>query len=563
MRVYRRPARELSGATIQRELLGSMQRLDRDPIGDCALEALLRAGELECALADLNHPCAQSASLITDSMASHVLVHNGRSLQWAEQSLRSLDLPPRIHLRTPAGFAYDGLDPRRYATLAPRLPLRAAAPVAVIGVRSIGTSLSAIVSEALRLRGHAVERITVRPSGLPWARTLTLQPEEAAFVVHMLSRKAEFLVVDEGPHASGSTFLSVAEALERTGVPAKSIALCTSRIPDPNRLLAESASMRWPRYRAYAADTWNPDSSVDLSAGAWRRCVFGEDASAWPACWTQLERIKRRTADGQWLDKFEGFAPYRDAPFERACVLAQAGYAPSPTWLGHGFVRYPWLDGTPARASDLDGHMLRELARYCAFRAREFRTNDVDPSGLERMVETNVDAVFGISLGSRAKLPIEWGVVPDARMQPFEWRLSRPGRLMKTDGHAHGDCVLLPGPIDICWDLAGAIIEWHMDAAHRDQFVHDYSMLSGDEPHARLPCYLLAYCAQRLGETFVAAASAEPRERDRLWVAHEHYRDELERMLGTPPVVRPEPRARRQRRLTQEYARGKKKQDAA
>jgi hypothetical protein len=222
-------------------------------------------------------------------------------------------------------------------------------------------------------------------------------------------------------------------------------------------------------------------------------------------------------------------------------------------------VRYPWLPGAPARASDLDGQTLRELARYCAFRSRAFRTDDVEASGLERMIETNIDAVFGISIGGRGKLPIECAVVPDARMQPYEWQVLPDRRLMKTDGNAHGDCVLLPGPIDICWDLAGAIVEWQMDSAQRDQFVRDYPMLSGDRARVRLPVYLLAYCAQRLGETFVAAASAEPRERDRLWVAHERYRDELERMLGKPPVVRPEPRARRQRRLTQEYSRPKKK----
>jgi hypothetical protein len=296
---------------------------------------------------------------------------------------------------------------------------------------------------------------------------------------------------------------------------------------------------------------------VDLSAGSWRRFAYGDDPSRWPACWAQLERIKRRTADGQWLDKFEGFAPYRDGPFERACLLAQAGYAPTPTWLGHGYVRYPWLSARPARASDLDGQTLREIARYCAYRVREFQTCDVDTVALERMMETNIDAVFGVPVAGRAKLHVERAIVPDARMQPFEWLVGPDRRLTKTDGHGHGDCTLLPGPTDVCWDLAGAIVEWNMSTAQCDEFLHDYAMLSGDQPRGRLPAFVIAYCAQRLGETFVAACSSELQERERLWIAHERYRDELERMLGTPPVVKPRPRARRERHFTREYATGR------
>jgi hypothetical protein len=553
MLVYRNPSRQLSGRAIQRDLLASMQRLARDPIGDCALEALLRAGELECALADVRHPSEPSAAYVTDAMASNVLVHNGRPLHWVEQTVRRLDVPEHLLLRTPCGFAYDGLDPRRYAALAQTLPLRPGAPIAVIGIRSIGTTLGAMLSEALRVRGHQVERITVRPMGHPWARELHMEPAEAAFIVHMLSRDAEFLIVDEGPYASGSKFLAVAEDLERAGVPLRSIALCTSRTVDPTRLLAKMAAERWPRYRSYAADAWRAGPDEDLSAGAWRKAVYGQDAAAWPACWPDLERIKRRSADGKWLDKFEGFAPYRDEPFERACRLAQAGYAPPPTWLGHGFVRYPWLAGRPMNAGDLDPQTLRELARYCAHRSRNFPAEPTDTLALERMVQMNVEEVVGVDVGERGKLIVARSVVPDARMQPHEWLCGPDRRLTKTDGHAHGDGVLLPGPTDICWDLAGAIVEWNMNPAQQEQFVHDYATLSGDRPERRLPGFVLAYCAQRVGETFAAACSSELQERERLRAACERYRAMISRLLGVKPVVRP---PARERRLTREYSRG-------
>jgi hypothetical protein len=550
MIVYRHPYRELTADAARSLLLSAISRLTRDPIGDCATEALLRAGDLECALADLAHPSEATAAYVTDAMASHVLIENGTSLREVERSLRGLDLPARLRFRTPLGYAHQALDPRQYAGLVERLHPQAQQPIAVIGVRSIGTSLGAIVAEALRVHGHAVERISVRPSGEPWARVLHWRDRERMFVEDQRQRGAQFLIVDEGPHASGSTFLAVAEALERAQVPRAAIVLCASRMADPRELLAENATERWTRYRCHVASPWALVSDcADLSAGAWRRLVYGENVAAWPACWTQLERLKRRSADGRWLDKFEGLAPYCDAAFERACALAKAGWGPAPTWLGHGFVRYPWLAGAPGRASDLDGQVLRELARYCAFRTRAMRVDEAQTRGLQRMLQTNLHEAFGIELGDRVCFEVEQPVIADARMQPFEWRISGDGRLRKTDGHSHGDGSLLPGPCDICWDLAGAVVEWNMNGAQQEQFVLDYIRLTGDRVEKRLPAYLLGYCAQRLGETYVASHRADPAERSRLFMARQLYRDRLEHWL-----IATANRPARQRKLTREFA---------
>ena len=74
----------------------------------------------------------------------------------------------------------------------------------MLGVRSIGTSLSAVVAAVLGERGCDVATWTVRPHGHPFDRRLALGPGLAA----RLSERsdAELLVVDEGPGMSGSTF---------------------------------------------------------------------------------------------------------------------------------------------------------------------------------------------------------------------------------------------------------------------------------------------------------------------------------------------------------------------
>src|SRR5207302_4552914 len=54
-------------------------------------------------------------------------------------------------------------------------------------------------------------------------------------------------------------------------------------------------------------------------------------------------------------------------------------------------------------------------------------------------------------------------VLVDGRMQPHEWIRSKDGTIIKVDGCTHGDDHFFPGPTDIAWDLAGAIVEWSLD----------------------------------------------------------------------------------------------------
>ena len=77
----------------------------------------------------------------------------------------------------------------------------------VVGIRSIGTTLSAVAAAAARARGIAAERITVRPQGHPYNRTAEFTAEQMAAVSRAVSSGASFVVVDEGPGLSGSSFL--------------------------------------------------------------------------------------------------------------------------------------------------------------------------------------------------------------------------------------------------------------------------------------------------------------------------------------------------------------------
>ena len=74
------------------------------------------------------------------------------------------DLPERLRLKVPEGFAYYAVYPEAYAEAARALTL--VAPPRVIGIRSIGTTLGAMVAAAI----DAPPPITVRPFGDPFRR---------------------------------------------------------------------------------------------------------------------------------------------------------------------------------------------------------------------------------------------------------------------------------------------------------------------------------------------------------------------------------------------------------
>lgn len=411
----------------------------------------------------------------------------------------------------------------------------AEAPVAVIGIRSIGTTLSAVVVAAARRRSLPAERITVRPAGHPFDRHTRFSEEQRTWIGTMVARRARFLVVDEGPGLSGSSFLSVAEALERDGVPARQITLLASHAARPEMMCAPQAAERWPRFQCLAVEGGPQvpaEAAVSLCGGQWRR-HFGWEAARWPACWPAVERAKFLSRDGRMLFKFEGFGAYGSAPIARSAELARAGFGPRVADAGQGFAAYEILAGERLPAAPLSGPLLRELARYCAFRRETLATDRIcDPAPLAELLQTNVREELAFEAGDRFDVHYEAApaVITDGRMQPHEWLPLPDGRLQKFDAASHGDDHFYPGPTDIAWDLAGAIIEWAMDQRAAELFVNAYRNATADDPTRRLPFFLAAYAAFRVGWCRMAeGATGDPQEKQRLRRAGDGYRAVLER----------------------------------
>jgi hypothetical protein len=531
-RVLRSSARLLQDLRLQIEHVLSLRHFGSLTSQEELIDVLLRTGELECALSDTPDceiPAAALAKL-TDDFARALISKSRPQLSFsALDALSDHAIPDEITMSPPEGFCYYALHPLDYVDLLSDNEFNAPA-AAVVGIRSIGTTLSAVVCAWFDLRGVPAERITVRPGGHPFDRSLSFDKQHE-WIAACNRRGAHFLVVDEGPGLSGSSFLAVAEALERTGVQSRLITLLPSSVPNLERLIAPNAAGRWSRFRTVSlTPTRNiPDEAVhDISVGEWRKRVFVSE-SEWPAVWPWTERKKYLSQDSQRIFRFEGHGYYGKISRQRSELLASHGWGPEVKSAGNGFSDFPWLRGRRSEFADRD--TVIQLARYCAFRAKYFGHESPSQGALEEMTRVNLDRALGVSIP--ISLPVERPVIADARMMPYEWIQRGDGRLLKLDASSHGDDHFYPGPTDIAWDIAGAITEWQLSPQSADLLVNEYQRCSGDKVESRLANYVIAYRTFRLAFAKSGAISVEGEyEKKRFESQIACYRRQLKHLLN-------------------------------
>src|SRR5262245_16626190 len=529
--VFRDGRKTFSGTKLLKELRESVCRLwDSDSNSTDLLNALTRAGELEAGLADANSSAARRIAALTDELAAASYgtpLDGGRVL-----SLVAASVPRQVDISPPEGFSFYALHPLDFGRLALRVHVNKK-PAAIIGIRSIGTTLSAVVRAALASTGIPAERITVRPTGHPYHRKLTLSRAETAWIENQRSLGATFLVVDEGPGRSGSTFLSAAEALLETGVDHRRITLLGSRQPNLSQLCADDGARRWSAFQFESVD---PDTQsrfqeyTYLGGGEWRNLFF-RNKELWPACWPQMERLKFLSLDRRRFWKFEGLGRVGDQVQTCNHILSRAKFSMMPDDGGGGFGSYPIISGEPLHRGRLSPALLERFTHYLALRSVEFRVKDVSDDPLSQMLTFNVQHEFGVEIGTLDDLESSACVLTDSRMQPHEWIGTPEGTILKTDACTHGDDHFFPGPCDIAWDLAGLAIEWELDASEIDATLSLFHQLTGDVVTPRFPVYALAYSVFRIGCCRMALSTVDADEAFRLRIASAGYRKQAQRWL--------------------------------
>lgn len=520
------------GSVLHRELSQAVASLfSSHPTTRITIDALLRAGEFESALADSGPDPIPSIERLTDRLAHCLWDENSEALSRLPESLEDLQqisVPNTLRVSPTEGFAYYALHPLDVARFADHVA-QDYPSAAVVGIRSIGTTLSAIVLAALERGGRRADRITIRPTGHPYARVTQFTAEQLRWVEARLAAGAKFLVVDEGPGRSGSSFLSVAEALESAGVPVDRILLIGSRPIDPADLCAADAPSRWRRFRfVWPQSTMYARFHEDIyiGGGLWREALSNMPAQHWPCCWPQMERFKFLSSDRKWIYKFDGFGRFGEDVLQRSQRIADAGLGPPAEHAGDGMIRTPRVQGEILDRNCVSRTVLDRIADYCAFRANEFPARNAPASQLQDMVRFNVQQEFGVEPDlALSPLSPTHLIVDDGRMQPHEWVIGSDGKLMKFDACTHGDDHFFPGPTDIAWDLAGTVVEWRLDKDATEFLLSRYYQLTGDSVGSRLAPFLLAYSVFRMGYCKMALSSVlGTSEYARLQRAAEHYR---------------------------------------
>jgi hypothetical protein len=435
-------------------------------------------------------------------------------------AMQRLSLPHMLVSKVGEGFAFYGVDPELYARAA--RPLAAAArPSIAIGIRSIGTTLGAVVAAA----ANAEHFVTVRPAGDPFHRTLALD-----FTLRELlsARDADYLIVDEGPGLSGSSFGCVADALEANGVAAKSLHFFPSHANPPGSEADPRHLQRWldadRRYvsfeeqfaeeggilNAVAARIGTIADVRDLGGGAWRSFTARDDVPSWTM--HEMRKYLVRAGARTWLMKFAGIGRCGIDKEAKSLRLSALRITPPFAAIIRGFALYEWLDARPLDLQRDRAALLDTLGRYFVVLA-----SDLDaPPDMPRLAPSALFARIRESASwtlpddvqpllerwsdDLVRLDREaWPSQIDGRMHAWEWIAANDGRVYKCDAVDHMAAHDGIGAQDLAWDLAGAELELTLSSTERSQLIAWIGHSSGRRwPEESLAFYRFVYAATQL-----------------------------------------------------------------
>jgi hypothetical protein len=527
------------------------------PGHDLVVELLIDIGEFEAAVTDAFSPARdvlnpaiqalRSATLCAGEIFHRSWTRGGEGtaeildrLKAILSTILNLRLPSVVCTRVAEGYAHYGIFPETYLESARRFHAQMRPESAVcVGIRSIGTSLSAVVSAALKDFGCSCRSYTLRPRGHPFKREMFLSSE----LQHALMEPpaAAYLLIDEGPGLSGSSLGAAAQKLSEMGIPDDRIVFFPCWNPDGTDFLNEQARVRWTRHRKYAAsfeDAWiytgrldeyfPAPARKDISAGNWRQIFFSREED-YPAVHPHHEQRKYiraetpfpRTGPGErdsaMLMKFAGLGKYGRSKRERLDKFASLGFSPPALGLKNGFLLMPFISGRPVSRRDIIGtDLLGAMAAYLGGLKANFPVvESPSPDEMMEMMRTNIgEGIGGQWLAKLEKINGLYGalregqpVALDGRMLPHDWIRTETG-FIKTDGLDHHLDQFFPRSQDIAWDIAGACIEFGLDRRQRDFLLERYKTLTGDRSITlKLPYYTMAYLSFRLGYACLCADS--------------------------------------------------------
>jgi hypothetical protein len=524
--------------------------------------ALLEAGELAQGLIDNEFaarghdeltPLHLNCMELVGVVAREALTASLSKPEWMRSALSRLAgaaLPARVGCKIPEGFAFYAVYPQAYALAASRC--RGRSPPLVIGLRSIGTTLAA--AAAAGCDGAAA--LTLRPCGHPFHREARTSKR---FREQLAGHAGSFVVADEGPGLSGSSFAAAADLLDSLGVTPDRIAFMPSHHGAPGLHADDGRRARWLKanrltvtfddmgaermLRRWFEELVGPILRIeDLSGGAWRN---DGSSAAWPPAWPAQERRKFRltTGSGVYLARFAGLGTYGEAKLGRARQLHSSGVTPEPIGLRGGFLLERWIDGRALNSTLAERpEFLSTLARYLGFRARRLPAEPWEGASLEQLCEMareNAEALGGRNLVAGLEpILMKAGALRglrrvhiDGRLHAWEWRRSTCGAVFKTDALDHSSGHDLVGSQDIVWDIAGAASEFELTQAETMGLSDAVAAASG-LPVNPVAVSVFQVCYDAFQGGYWAMAAADPDEAERAGARRDFHLQRLHRMAA-------------------------------
>jgi hypothetical protein len=473
--------------------------------------------------------------------------------------LVGLDNLTQVRLKRAEGYAFYSLYPESYLEAA--LRSRLGKDTVVIGLRSIGAGLAALVAAAI-----GADRIfTLRPVGQPFERRLAIGPALSQTI--LADPEAAFAVVDEGPGLSGSSFGCVCDWLVASGVDPRRIHFFPSHVGDLGPKASEAHRSLWrsvtrhvvsadeavlARRKAPALADWaaavvgkRVDDWQEISGGAWRAHHYSS-STFWPPVHAGMERRKflMRAEDRICLGKFVGLDVLASRRLGSAAALAEGGFVPPQLGVTYGFAFEEWVRASPADVASIDNvDLIDRVARYLIFRAGELAPSHGGATfaDLCAMAVINTGEAFGSDAGDRMRKRLgNIGRIArssrpfdtDNRMHRWEWLVTPSGRLLKADAIDHNAAHDLVGCQDIAWDIAGATVEFGLSDKDRIRLVeHVTAQVDVDLGDEKLRSFEYCYVAFQIGLWSFASAAASDEERHRIAAAVRRYRGRLQMLL--------------------------------
>ncbi|MBZ9936959.1 hypothetical protein LB518_11690 [Mesorhizobium sp. BR1-1-16] len=536
MIVYGDAERSEWSGTVRDDVVAGLCSLGGGEFGrtehDAVVETFIRSGELLQGLADAelaqrgfdaDSPLQERAAKLLLLLA-RLVDQSARGApdmtQLAAAKALASSIPPDILLKTRRceGYAHYALMPEAYlaAARASGLP----PDTLVIGLRSIGTSLGALVAAAL----GAAPAITLRPGGAPFERRIRADP---ALLAGAAATGRPVAVVDEGPGLSGSSLAAAAQWLLDNGVRRQRIIFFCGHNGEPGSAASERTRALWAgivRHSAAEHDVIRHSEGLErwirplvgIQLGPPLAFYSGSTPSRKQARDIRFERLKFivKSETGTYLVRFAGLGALGRQKHADAVALEKAGFGPETIGLCRGFLVQRWVTGEPPDRMQPD--FVTQLGNYLAFRARHFPDRQIgaSPDVLREMSIHNV----GVALGRDAAYAVamrlldltEPGMEPrpvrvDGRLHAWEW-LRHRDRIVKLDAVDHWAGHDLVGCQDIAWDIAGASVELGLGPAERARIMLAVAR-GGAAPRAALVDSLrICYCAFQLGLWTTAVA---------------------------------------------------------